>query len=57
MLHLEIHHEVQYHQIEMLKNDFSIKLRTGFEINGQISGMKKNGKKNDEKMLYVLHDL
>jgi hypothetical protein len=57
MLHLEIHHEVQYHQIEMLKSDFLIKLRIGFEINGQISGMKKNGKKNDEKMLYVLHDL
>ena len=36
---------------------FLIKRRIGFEINGQISGMKKNGKRSDEKMLYVLHDL
>ena len=57
MLHLEMYQEVQYHQIEILKNDSSIKLRIGFEINGQMSGMKKNGKLNDEKMLYVLHDL
>jgi hypothetical protein len=46
-----------YNESQVMKDDFLMGLKIGYENNDEMFGIKESEKKNDEKIYYVLYDL